>query len=266
MHFWKVKKETMINGISMYLHHTKELKFRFFYIATSFISSICVVAWYFPEVVYISIKPLFFSSIDKLSIHHFLITSFVDVIYLFLYYIKFISIFTFLLVVPFHLLAFVKSGLKYNVYKRCKLVLKQSLVLFVISICAIHAFFLQNILTFFIFLNTTLLNTAFISMQPKLLEYMHFMYTINVMLFILFQLPIIINNIIFFNVSIFKRDIKLYRKYIYLGFLLFATLLTPPDVLSQLFFYFFYILMFECSFFIQLWTHKHTKHIVRSAH
>lgn len=153
-------------------------------------------------------------------------------------------------IIYYNMLVYMKSGLYNYEYIRLKQLLIISFSFFIISIVITCVYILPFGLTFFI---NEILNMHIV-FTPQLSSYLGFIGDILLYTLIGFQIPVFfvaINS----NSSVqnnIRSITKLSRSIIYFLFILISTIITPPDVFSQIFLSIIFIFIFELLSFCLL--------------
>ena len=200
-----------------------------------------IICFFYKEIsLYFLLKPL-----NKLN--YLLITHITEI---FLFYIKIITFLanqlTFLLII-LHFYFFFFPGFTKKENKKIKLFL---FILFIIYLSINLIFYIYiypiswNFFTNFnknFYNNNSSINFYFEYKLSELLEFFFFLYSI---LYLIFQFFFFL--LIFFKITKnYLFIIKKYKKIFYFIFFLFSSIITPPDIISQIFLSFILILTFE---------------------
>lgn len=170
-------------------------------------------------------------------------------------YIKlsyFISIQFTIIVFFYHFTSFLAPGLYEKEYKKLKKIIFISILTIIINILLFHNFILPFLWNFFLNFQNSFQNKPInIYFEGKFNEYLNF-YITNYIIIIL-----IINLFLTQFIMIDKIDnkntfIQKYRKIFYLIFILTATIITPPDIISQLFLLILFTTLFELNIFFTI--------------
>lgn len=171
------------------------------------------------------------SKLYNLELFYFISTNVSDVFSVCLKIAYFISYHCLIILTIYHFLMFLSSGLFKSEYFIFKLLIFNSLFLFFLSIFFFHLCILPILWDFFlIFQEKCGVNVFF---ESKITEYVSF-YTET---YILVTLISQFFAIIVFRLLIVKDKIFFIinsRKLIYISFIVISTIITPPDVVSQL--------------------------------
>lgn len=226
----------------MFLYYIKEIRNRSYFLIITWISTIVVSYSYKEKILFLCLKPNL--QYFKTDSFYFIFTDLTEIFTTYLELCYFVTNQFFLIKLIYHLIIFISPGLYKFEYK--KLI---NLVLLNFFFFGIFFLILNNILlplcwNFFLsFKDTTMYSVNFF-FEAKINEFVNFylkfykfcLLCSSVFVFIYVGLEFLkINNNIF---------IKL-RKNLYFGFLILATMLTPPDIISQLFFFLIFIFIFE---------------------
>ena len=144
------------------------------------------------------------------------------------------SLFALLIIIPvvlWHVWAFVKPGLKKSEQKFIFPVLIMSPILFVAGAAFAFYFLLPIVFRFFVDLN----QTADVPnvLLPAVRDYLRFAIGLLKVFGIAFQLPLVL--VLLNRIGVLKKSLVVkFRRYAIVLIVLFAAILTPPDVVSQL--------------------------------
>lgn len=209
-----------------------EIKSRVLLILIVWLSIIGVGYLYKEVLLFILIKPSFYSSHNSLV--YFISTSITEIFSTYIQLIYFIGNQVTLVFICYHLLLFFSPGLYEFEYKNLKFIYLVGILLWFIAIIFLNKLVLPFSWDFFLSFQSSLNNqTHNLYFEAKIIEYLEFyilMYRIcnyNCQFFVL----------LFIFIDYFKKDltfVKRFRKLFYFFFFLVATITTPPDVLSQL--------------------------------
>lgn len=144
------------------------------------------------------------------------------------------GLFALLVIIPvvlWHVWAFVKPGLKQSEQKFIFPVLIMSPILFVAGAAFAFYFLLPIVFRFFVDLN----QTADVPnvLLPAVRDYLRFAIGLLKVFGIAFQLPLVL--VLLNRIGVLKKSLVVkFRRYAIVLIVLFAAILTPPDVVSQL--------------------------------
>lgn len=144
------------------------------------------------------------------------------------------GLFALLVIIPvvlWHVWAFVKPGLKKSEQKFIFPVLIMSPILFVAGAAFAFYFLLPIVFRFFVDLNQTAAVPNVL--LPAVRDYLRFAIGLLKVFGIAFQLPLVL--VLLNRIGVLKKSLVVkFRRYAIVLIVLFAAILTPPDVVSQL--------------------------------
>lgn len=227
----------------LFLTNFYELKLRVFYILFTFLITFITCYFYCDNILYLLTNSIF----KYMKSQRFIYTNLIEMFYINIKISLIIAIICliFILIIHFYLYFF-NALYKYeqNLFK--KLVIYNNIII----LCIISIFYYYIIpyaWTFFLYYENNLLFP--LHFEAKLTNYLNFLLTILINIFIIFQSIFIIISLLILNNKINLNFLRK-RKFIYTIFLLLGTLLTPPDVASQLLFLIIFIIFYEIFLFI----------------
>ena len=219
-----------MNIYSYYL----EIKNRLFLLSLTWVSVI-LVSYIFKEVLLFlitkqNISFLFYSK----EMVYFIFTDVTEVFYGYLMLLFFFGTQIFFLYFFYHLLIFISLGLYRDEYKYLVFIFKTSVLIYFFSIIVFNKVLFPFSWNFFLsFQNFDILKSIMLHFEAKLSEYLTFyitFYYICILYFQIFVFLILVFDYLKNEIIIIKR----FRKFLYYFFVIFSTLVTPPDVSSQL--------------------------------
>ena len=209
-----------------------EIKSRILLIIISWVITILICYFYKETLLFLLVKLNI--KLYYLESFYFISTNLTDVFYVYLQLSYFVSTQLSIFVFIYHFLLFISPGLFEHEYKLLKLIVLISFFFLSLSILILNIFILPYVWTFFSGFQTNKYNESInIFFEAQFTEYLNFYiltYYINVSIgqvfvFFLLLLNFIENKIRFINNT---------RKIFYSIFLIFATIITPPDIISQI--------------------------------
>jgi|YelNatPaOPRAMG01_1025707.scaffolds.fasta_scaffold13647_8 sec-independent protein translocase protein TatC len=228
-----------------------EIKNRFVFLTISILLTLLTSYYYKEVLLFILINPLSVTNINSdFFIFYFIFT---DLVAIFTVYFKIVFFVTiqvasfYLVYQTFAFLSFALYKSEYNLYKN---IIITCFVVWVFSL-VISYFLLVPISWKFFFSFQSFISNKFISLhfEPKIDEYLNFYLTLYYSCIFYFQLFFILFILIDkYNSS--TNSIKKVRKFYYLSFFVFSTIVSPPDVFSQLFISFSLTAVYEVSVLI----------------
>ena len=210
-----------------------EIKNRLLLLMLSWVSAI-LVSYCFKEVLLFTIaKHNIYSSCSTNDMFYFIFTDVTEVFSVYITLIFFIGNQVLILFALYHLFMFIALGLYKSEYNYLTFVFKTSMFFFVLSVVVFNKILFPFSWDFFLnFQNFAVLKSLTLHFEAKLSEYLTFyvmFYYICVSYFQAFVILILFFDYVKNELSI----IKSFRKVFYYSFVIFSTLITPPDVFSQ---------------------------------
>lgn len=206
---------------------------------------VLLISYFYKEILlFLLLKPSLTNSLN-FKLFYFIFTDVTEVFSVYLKIISFIIAQVFLVFSIFQIFSFFSLALFMKEYLFLIKLLKMSFVVWSFSFL-LSSFFLIPLSWEFFFCFQNIVSSKFIPIhfEPKINEYITFcilLYSISMFYFqILFILVFVIS---YFNSNI--KIIKKYKKLYYYSFIIFSTLITPPDVFSQIFVGLFLVICYE---------------------
>ena len=216
----------------MFYSYFLEIRNRFLLVVFGWVFTAFVCYFYKETLLFLLIKPNFFS-INLIPIY-FIFTSITEIFSTYLRLVYFLSNQICIICFLYHVLLFLSPGLYYSEYELLKRILLLFLLLFFFSIFIHNTVILPACWNFFLSFQKTIINNSVsLYFEAKINEYLKFYINLYFMCNLSCQMFMIL---ILFLIYI-KGDLKLikkFRKIFYLSFVVFATIITPPDVMTQL--------------------------------
>lgn len=227
----------------MFSKYIVELKNRIFFLGFSWFTTVFTCYKYKETLLYLLVKAnkeLF----DKNSFY-FITTNLTEMFSVYIKICCFVSnqfLFMYLL---YHFLVFISPGLYYTEYKNLSTYISLSICFNLTSVFLFNSIFLPYIWSFFLsYIETSLNERINVFFEVQITDYLMFyvkfywIFLFLSQLFLLFFISLLL-------ISDKVNTIKTTRKIFYSLFLIFSTLITPPDIISQLILTFFFILVYE---------------------
>jgi len=206
--------------------YINEIKYRLFFISISWLLNICLSYYYIETIIFITIKPgLVLYTNDNL---YFVYTHLNEIFNSYLSLIFMCANNITLLIIMYHLFMFFKPSMYIKEYNEVKKLFILFNVLWVSNIITLYYIILPFSWKFFLsYQSTSILekSTSFF-FEAKIQEYIYFIYELYYICFIF--------NVFFYFIIFFIQKFSFNKKYIYLIIFIFSTVITPPDVISQL--------------------------------
>ena len=224
----------------MFYQYFLEIKNRLILLFSSWILTSIVCYIYKNSLLFLLIKSNF--KLYNMKLFYFITTNLIDVFSVCLQLVSFVS-FQFLIILFFyHVISFLTPGLFKFEYNILKFVVKMCWGFFLMSLILMHMYVLPFLWTFFLKLQYNC--GLIIFFESKLIEYFYFYKEVYLLLVSIGQ----IFSGILLNLVLTKKKINFmckYRKLIYFSFILVSTLITPPDVVSQIFVSMCFVMFYE---------------------
>lgn len=221
-----------------------EIKNRFILLFFLIISVLIVSYCYKEIVLFLIIKPSLVTNVN-FGLYYFIFTDVTEVFAVYINVILFLLVQISIVFLLYHFFTFLSFALFEKEYLFTTKLLKICFNTWGLSIF-MSSFIIIPFSWDFFFTFQNLVSYKFIPLyfEPKISEYLNFcvsIYSITLFYFLIF-------SVLFFMVSYFNNDInrlKQFRKLYYYSFVIFSTIVTPPDIFNQLFFSFMLIFCFE---------------------
>ena len=233
-----------------------EIKYRIFYFLISLSFSFIIVYFYINECLYLFSYPILETNMVKIlnndSLFELNRLIYTNVSEAFIINLKFsflfINIISFFYLL-FHIITFLIPSLYRYESKSLILISLTIIALFKLSLILIYYILIPNIWSFLVsFEQSTFNDMLSIKLEAKMSEYFSFIFNITFYVLLLFQFPLIIISL-FLNKIIKLSFFKNQRKYIILISLIIGSLISPPDVFSQIILAIPIFLLYEFTFF-----------------
>tara|TARA_B100001142_G_scaffold300436_1_gene325206 strand:+ start:31597 stop:32349 length:753 start_codon:yes stop_codon:yes gene_type:complete len=234
----------------LFFKNAYELKLRFYYFLLTLIITISICYIYSDAIIYMFVNPL----LIKMNSQRFIFTSLKEIFFM---YLKFSFLLGLLFSFPIfilQLLLFLSNGLyKYEI-KIILFFLIFSGLLFIIGFLLGYKIIIPNAWNFFLEFENK--NIFFpLHFEAKLNTYIFFILNLLLGIIICFQIPAFL--FIFFSFNFFKSfQFLKNRKLIYILSCFAGTLISSPDIFSQLFILFMFITIYEISLFFLFFFNK----------
>lgn len=215
---------------NIYKYYT-ELKNRTCLILSAWFTTILVSYIYKETLLFLIIKPsLIYSTNDM----YFIFTDVTEVVSVYFKIILFVGNHVIIFFTVYHLILFFYLGLYSIEYTRLNFVIKVILLFFLISIVFFHKVILPTSWHFFLsFQSFSLLKSINLYFESKLNEYLTF-YIASYYICVCYCQIFVLLIFFFEYIKTSTTKIKQSRKVIYYSFVIISTLITPPDIISQL--------------------------------
>jgi sec-independent protein translocase protein TatC len=214
--------------------YLSEAKSRSLLLITTWVSCFSVAYFYKETLLFIFVQPQAYQGISSCpSAFYFIFTDVTEIFSVYIKLISFISSQFTLLYVSYHLFVFFSPAMYYKEYFHFHLVLKTIIFVWCLSIIMLTQILIPLTWKFFLsFQNLTGAKSVNLHFEAKLNEYLVFY--VSLYYFCVFYCQIFTILFIFLNhIDANTQIIRKFRKLYYFSFLIFATLISPPDISSQ---------------------------------
>lgn len=176
------------------------------------------------------------------SMFYFIFTDVKEVFSVYFQLIFFVSNQFFFIYLIFHSLAFISLGLYKFEYQYLRTIFYSGIFFWFLSIILLNNVLLP--LSWNFFLSFQSLTSFSLHFEAKLNEYLNFYILFYYICTFYCQIFIIL--LFFLDFTNTNLDlVQKFRKFFYYAFVFFSTLITPPDVISQILFSFIFVLIYE---------------------
>lgn len=223
-----------------------EIKNRLVLLLVTWFSTILVSYFYKETLLFIIIQPNTFANVnDPLTLFYFIFTDVTEVLSVYLKLITFLSFQIFFIYIVYHFFLFLSPALFQLEYLYCKFGIKIVGLMWLISAVLSTYFLIPLTWNFFLsFQDLTVSHSFNLHFEAKLNEYLHFyvsFYYLCGFYCQFFSLILLFLNYIDVNTKVIKKFRKLY----YYCFIILSTLISPPEILSQIFISLIAIFIYE---------------------
>jgi len=207
-----------------YYKYYVEIKNRCFLLSTCWVFTLLVCYFYKETILFLLINSSDYAE------QYFIFTDISEIFYVYLQLTFFISNQTVLLMLIYHSLIFLSSGLYKSEYEKLQFAFKTYLFSWICSIILLNKIIIPVSWNFFLsFQEADGLSFFF---EAKIIEYLNYFTNLYYICFLNCQLLAAI-TLLLNNYSKNMNRIRKFRKLFYMIFVIFSTLTTPPDIISQ---------------------------------
>lgn len=234
----------------MIYNYYLEIKNRCLLLSLTWISIIFVSYFYKEVLLFVCIKPSILCNAS--AIFYFIFTDVKEIFSVYMTLILFLGNQILMFYSAYHALSFVSLGLYKFEYKHCRLVFLTSILFWFFSLLIFTKVLFPISLNFFLSFQTlTSVKSLNFHFEAKLSEYLNF-YIMFYYICIFYCQTFVILVFFFDYINTNLNLIKVFRKLFYYFFIFFSTLVTPPDVLSQILFSICLICIYEILIFVNI--------------
>lgn len=232
-----------------YIKYYKEIKNRFKLMLFAWLNCLNICYYYKEKILLILVNSNIFS-LETSNKPYFIFTNITEIFYIYLEVVVFISNQIASIILFYQIFMFLSSGLYHFEFTKLKLIFQTFFISWIF--CSVTLFKLLVPLSWDFFLsfqeNLTSIQLIPLFFEAKLSEYLQYficLYYICLTSCQFFTILIIVST------KLNNRLKKILRKLFYLIFMVFSTIITPPDVLSQVIISSILILVYELLIFIK---------------
>nr|AEP20691.1 SecY-independent transporter protein [Durinskia baltica diatom endosymbiont] len=233
-----------------YKKYSIEIRNRFFLILFAWL--ICLnTCYYCKEIILFAIVKSNNSFLELSNKPYFIVTNVTEVFYVYFELVLFISNQIAIFVLIHQLFMFLSLGLYQFEFTKLKLLFKLFALSWLFSFILLIKLIVPFSWKFFKFSRGFNCNKyCFFFLEVKLNEYLHYFISVYYICLISCQfLTLLI--IALTSLSKELKNIKAFRRLFYIIFIIFSTVITPPDILSQIFISSILILAYEITIFLK---------------
>lgn len=238
-----------------YYKYYEELKNRTFLSLSCWIFVTLICYFYKETILFLLINSSSFAG-NAQEEPYFIFTDISEIFYVYLQLTFFISNQVMILMILYHSLLFLSSGLYKAEYKKLQFAFKVGIVSWISSVFLLTKFLIPMSWSFFLsFQHAESISFFF---EAKIEEYFNYFTSLYYICFLNCQLLALITLVLNSFITDLKR-VRKFRKLFYVLFVIFSTITTPPDIVSQVLMSGSLIIFYELLlFFYVLKTNKVT--------
>ena len=179
---------------------------------------------------------------------YFIFTDISEIFYVYVQLTFFISNQIAVIMIFYHSLLFLSSGLYHFEYKKLQSAFKIFVFSWLSSIILLNKFLIPFSWAFFLSFQQT--DTLSFFFEAKIVEYFNYFTNLYYICLINCQVLTVI-TLFLNNISTDLKKVRKFRKLFYLVFVIFSTLTTPPDIISQIVMSTSLIVIYEILLFLR---------------
>jgi Sec-independent protein secretion pathway component TatC len=235
----------------LYYKYYLEIKNRILLLVTTWLS-LLLVCYYFKE-------PLLFTFVnsnkhytDLNTMPYFIFTDVGEIFYVYLYLVFFVANQLTIIMFFYHSLMFITLGLYQSEYIQFQSAFKIFIITWLCSLILLKEFVVPFSWSFFLSFQKTneVLQPVSLFFEARISEYLIYFKNLYYVCLINCQVFALLTFLLK-NISDTAGTLKTFRKLFYFIFIIFSTLTTPPDILSQIFMSCSLILIYELLIFLK---------------
>ena len=223
--------------------YIKELQNRIILLFIAYICLLCSLFFYKEVLLFVVVLPVLKSTGS--TMFYFIYTNFSELFEVYLYLSFLFCNFVFYILLLFHVICFLMPGLLLHEKNKIKLFFSLNLLFVIISFCTLNYLIIPLLYEFFRKIQEISFNNYFnFYLEARLVEYVVFYAKV-----LKFEIWCSIFYIILYIYITLKDNkinfLKKSRRFIYLFFIVNATLFSPPDICYQLFIFLITTILYE---------------------
>ena len=226
-----------------YYKYYVEIKNRCFLLSTCWLFTLLICYSYKETILFVLVNS------SNYAEQYFIFTDIGEIFYVYLQLTFFISNQIILMMIIYHSLVFLSSGLYQSEYKKLQFAFKVYIISWICAIVLLNNIIIPVSWNFFLsFQKTDGISFFF---EAKIIEYLNYFTNLYYVCFLNCQLLAVI-TLLLNNYSRNVNSIRRFRKLFYMIFVIFSTLTTPPDIISQVLMSVSLITCYEILLFLNL--------------
>lgn len=231
------------------LKYFLEIKNRLILLVTTWFSTVLISYFYKEILLFLIIYPSIFMNINEDSqLFYFIFTDVTEVLSVYFELIKFLSFQILYIYIFYHAFIFFAPAFFYPEYLYFKFSIQIIFFIWLVSGIIATYFFIPITWTFFLSFQTLTINHSFnLYFEAKLKEYFYFYTSFYYICEFYCQFFVFFLLILNYIKILWK-----FRKFYYYGFIVFSTLISPPDIVSQIFLSIIFVIIYEFLFLFSL--------------
>jgi sec-independent protein translocase protein TatC len=232
-----------------YFKYYKEFKNRFKLLLFAWVNCLNICYYYKERILWLLVESniLFIETSNK---PYFIFTNITEVFYIYLEIVVFISNQIAIIILFYQVFMFLSLGLYNFEFKKLKLIFQTFIISWIVCSVTLFKIFVPFSCNFFLSFQENLTGTQSIPLffEAKLSEYLQYFISLYYICLTSCQFFTILAIVL---TTLNNKLQKALRKLFYLIFIIFSTVITPPDILSQVVISSILILIYELLIFIK---------------
>lgn len=233
----------------MIYNYIIEIKNRFFFVLFTWFVIAFVSYFYKETLLYLLLLK---SNSNNLTFNYFIFTNVTEVFSMFIKLVYFLANQISIFYLFCHVIVFITPALYYQEYKYLKFIFNLFLFFWLISLGFLNKILVPFAWNFFLSFHQILSNqTIYLHFEAKINEFLNFYITLYYVCFfncLFFIILTLFSYYIKSNSTLIKKS----RKFLYFWLIFLSTLMTPPDVISQIILSVCFLIIFESMISLNL--------------